>query len=131
MRINASTQGAQMLKKLVGTVMMVPVLAHAAGPIDGIYFCNAAILGQIVGAYITVNGHPDGRTIFAVAAVQPNMPVYGYGIGQVSGNTFFGSTHLGLPFNLAVSGDSVVGTFTSSVPNIGLTPAAISCLKVW
>jgi len=45
-----------------------------------------------------VNGHPNGQAIFAVAAVTAYTQFFGFGIGQVAGNAFYGTTNFGEPF---------------------------------
>jgi hypothetical protein len=107
--------------------LAVPIAARAAGPLDGIYDCVLSTGGQ---AYVTVNGYPDGRTLFAVAAVSPSQPFYGYGIGQVTGVTFFGSTMLGAPFSFTASGANLTGNITSYIGGAFVNLNA-ACVKVW
>jgi hypothetical protein len=122
-----------MLKKLMAALlMMAPAITYAAGAIDGIYFCNAEASGWKFGFYMTVNGKPDGRAIYAVPAMEMLTPFYGYGIGQVSGNEFFGGNNFGLPFNTIVDGTSITGTIHIPTQEIGgVFAAPLSCLKAW
>jgi hypothetical protein len=120
-----------MFRKLVTLFAVLPAIAQGAGPADGIYYCNAATAsGPAPSVYLTVNGQPDGQTIFAVAAVESIMPLFGYGIGQITGTTFSGTTGFGFPFNFTVDGNSLAGPITLSVEG-NPTPAAVSCIKFW
>ena len=119
-----------MLKRILMSFLMLPSVVHAGGAFDGIYFCNGSAAGVAIANYVTVNGQPDGRTIFAVAAVQEITPVYGYGIGQLNGNTFSGSTNFGLPFDLLIDGASIAGTVTIRW-NGQAVPTSVTCVKIW
>ena len=119
-----------MPRRLLIAFLMVPSFGHAGGEFDGIYFCNGSAAGITFGNYVTVNGQPDGRAIYAVAAVQEITPVYGYGIGHISGNTFTGSTNFGLPFDVRIDGASIVGTVTI-LWNDQPVPSSVSCGKIW
>jgi hypothetical protein len=117
------------MARLLATLLLLPPLCFAAPPIDGIYFCNVSeSVGQVTNVYVSVNGQPDGRTIFAVAALQDVMPLYGYGIGQVSGFSFTGTTNFGLPFNMTIDGASITGQIALA----GSRPvaASVSCAKI-
>jgi hypothetical protein len=119
-----------MLKRMLISLLILPSLGHAGGAFDGIFFCNASGAGLTASNYVTVNGQPDGRAIFAVAAVQQVTPVYGYGIGEISGNKFTGSTNFGYPFSLLIDDTSIVGTVTIRW-NGQPVPTSVSCVKVW
>jgi hypothetical protein len=78
----------------------VSSIAAAAGPLDGIYSCGVRLLGATYASYITINGHTDGGSVFAVAAVSPSQTFYGYGIGSATQTTFTGTTMFGTPFSM-------------------------------
>lgn len=119
------------MMKLAALLLALPTIAVAAnGPADGIYSCTASIGSQMAGAYVTVNGQPDGRSIFAVAAISPSQSFYGYGIGSVFGQSFAGTTSHGGHFNLLITPiamSGTVGIYTTG----GFYNAAVNCVKVW
>jgi hypothetical protein len=90
------------LKKIIFPLALsiVSSIAAAAGPLDGIYSCGVRLLGATYASYITINGHTDGGSVFAVAAVSPSQTFYGYGIGSATQTTFTGTTMFGTPFSM-------------------------------
>jgi len=111
---------------------LVVTCVHAAGPLDGIYTCNASLAGSNYTSYVTVNGHPDGGTIYAVAAVSPSQYFYGYGIGQASVTNFVGSTMYGYPFSF--NANTMTGTLNGSIGILvgtSVINATTSCNKLW
>lgn len=121
-----------MKKSLISMVLSFSAaLSQAAGgPWDGIYSCAVSAPGIATQAYITVNGQPDGQSIFAVAAVTPNSPFYGYGIGRVQGNVFSGTTMFGKTFSMVPAAGGFTGTIGIIVNNFSFTAYA-NCLKIW
>lgn len=118
----------QLLAVLIG---LAPLASQAAGGTwDGIYNCDFRVATSAYNVYITINGQPDGRAIFAIAATTSAMPFFGYGIGAVSGNTFTGSTMLNLPFAVSATSFGFTGTISVRVNNQQLL-AAGNCTKVW
>lgn len=121
-----------MLNRLVTFLLiLLPSTAFAAGgSLDGIYTCSVGLGAIISQAYVTVNGQPDGQSIFAVAAVTPSTSFYGYGIGQISGSTFSGQTMFLAPFNFSISGTSFSGPI-GILLNGSIVNANASCSKIW
>jgi hypothetical protein len=119
-----------MFKKLIVALALAPGLALASGWADGIYSCNLRAGSDVMPVYVTVNGQPDGRTIFAVAAVQQSMPVHGYGEGIVAGNVFSGVTNYGLPFHIVFGASTLTGT-VRLVLDGSPVDAAAACNKIW
>lgn len=102
----------------------------AGGAWDGIYSCVVNAQGATSQSYVTINGQPDGRAIFAVAAVAPSTSFFGYGIGSVAGNVFSGQTNLGAPFSMVANASGFSGTI--GVYYAGqLVDVAASCTKIW
>ena len=98
------------------------------GPIDGIYSC--AVGSETT--FVALNGYPDGRTIYTIIAISPATSFYGFGLGQVSGNTFSGNTSFNLPFNFTITngGTGFRGTVGVVVGTTAITASAI-CSKIW
>jgi hypothetical protein len=119
-----------MLRALAAVLLMIPTLTYGAGPIDGIYFCTASWGSNTAPLYMTVNGQPDGRAIYAIAAVQEATFPYGYGVGLLYGNTFSGTNNFGLVFNTTVDGVSITGTIDMNA-GAGPVPVNFSCGKIW
>lgn len=122
------------MKKITLTLSLLlgSLSAFAAGPIDGIYSCNVSLLGSNYPSYVTVNGHPDGGTIYAVAAVSQTQYFYGYGIGQATSTNFAGSTMYGYPFNFAAN--TLNGTLNGTIGILwgnSVVNANASCAKLW
>lgn len=122
-----------MKKYLISAVLAFSsCLATAAGPIDGIYACNVNLLGSSYSSYITINGHPDGSTVYAVGAVSPTQTFYGYGIGTATATSFTGSTMFGAPFNLVIT--PATGGLTGTIGilwNGSIVNATPVCGKIW
>lgn len=120
-----------MKKKLAALLLAAPACAFSAnGPADGIYTCTASMGGRVASAYLTVNGHLDGSTIWAVAAISPSQTFYGYGMGVVSGGAFAGTTSHGGSFALVVTPISMHGTV--GIYQAGsFYNASVNCIKVW
>lgn len=122
-----------MLKRYCAPLVLALLpLAAAAGPgWDGIYSC--AISGTPISAqvYVTINAQPDGRAVFAVAAVTPSTPVYGYGIGEINGTTFSGTTMFNKPFFFTSSASFGVTGNVGVVLSGRTYTAQANCLKVW
>lgn len=117
------------MKKLLLLLTLIPCLAFAAGPIDGIYMCNISG-GSQSQAFITLNGQPDGRTIFAVSALTSVQPFFGYGIGQYSRGVFYGNTGFGIPFSFSADGASISGPITILTAS-GSYGAYLLCQRIW
>ena len=79
------------------------ILSYAAGPLDGIYSCDVSGQGYQEQVYVTVNGQPNGDSIYAIAAVSSYTPIYGYGIGTATATEFSGNTMFGKPFSFKVN----------------------------
>jgi hypothetical protein len=105
-------------------------IASAGGEWDGIYSCGVSAPTISTHAYITVNTNSEGRSLFAVAAVAPNTPFYGYGIGQAQGNAFSGQTMLGKPFSMTYDGFGYTGTIGTVISGRTHTAYA-TCVRVW
>jgi hypothetical protein len=122
------------MKKLLATFLtfLSASCVYAAGPLDGIYSCNISLLGTTYPSYVTINGHPDGGTIYAVAAVSQTQNFYGYGIGQASTTSFVGSTMYGYPFSFKAN--TATGTLNGSIGILwgnSVINATTSCAKLW
>lgn len=115
---------------LLCSLMMVALPCVASGSWDGIYFCNLSVAGQKAQQYITINGQPDGRAIFAAAAVSQYTEFYGYGIGQVVGNVFSGTTMFAQPFRMVETSSGFSGSIGIVVEGTPFSGVAI-CSKVW
>ena len=122
-----------MKKFLISVVLALSSsLAAAAGPIDGIYACNVNLFGTTYSSYITINGHDDGSTIYAVAAVSPSQTFYGYGIGYATATSFTGSTMFGAPFNLTIN--PATGGISGTIGILwygSIVNATPVCGKIW
>jgi hypothetical protein len=82
----------------------VETLSPDQGAIDGIYQCQADLLGKKLGAYISVNGKGSGQTVFIVGAENATEgDLFGYGIGSVSGKKFTGNTSFGKQFSFDIT----------------------------
>ena len=104
--------------------------AHAAGAYDGIYTCSVnSSYGSVPQVFVTLNGHTDGQTIFTVVVTANNPDLFGYGIGQINGNSFIGQTMEGRNFDFYVDGSVLYGTV--SIEPGGVIPANVSCSRVW
>jgi hypothetical protein len=122
-----------MLKKLlVCASFLVSMQSMAGGPLDGIYSCGISAVGKNVQAYVTINGHPDGTTIYVPAAVSPTNDVHGYGMGTATATSFVGNTMYGLPFNFSVNPATGIlsGTAGINVSGTNVT-GTVNCLKIW
>lgn len=122
------------MKKIITTLLTAFGMScvYAAGPLDGIYSCNVSLLGTTYPSYVTLNGHPDGGTIYAVAAVSQTQYFYGYGIGQASTTNFVGSTMYGYPFSFNANINA--GTLNGSIGILwgnSVVNATTSCAKLW
>ena len=122
------------MKKIICTLAlcMFSTFAPAAGPMDGIYSCSVRLLGATYPSYITVNGHADGSSVFAVAAVNPSQVFYGYGIGAATQSSFSGSTMFGAPFSLTYN--PITGALSGNIGIVwsgSLTYALATCSKIW
>ncbi len=104
--------------------MLLPVIAQAGGPIDGVYNCS--VVGKQ--AFMVITGHPDGDSIYTWPAVDWAVDVYGYGVGTVSGNSFSGFTSSGGYFNFRVSGSTISGELPGSFP---FGAKSFTCTKIW
>lgn len=121
-----------MFKKLIAglVVCVCPLISAAGGPVDGIYSCsvNTGVVSQV---YLTINGQPNGTSIFAVAAVSPSTDFYGYGIGTATSSSFSGNTMLGQPFSFSISvAGGISGTIGILFNNVVLR-ASVSCVKIF
>jgi hypothetical protein len=117
---------------LFGVSFGLPLASNAAGgPIDGIYACKTYTSSGVVDHYVTVNGYPDGRTIYAIPAVSAYTDLYGYGIGQVTGNTFAGQTMFSSPFRLTINGNHVSGSVSVPSDNGRFVDVSTECDKIW
>ena len=121
-----------MRKQLIAVLfVLLPAMSSAAGGTwDGIYSCGYNLLGRVYNVYVTINGQPDGRAIFAVAAVSDNNPFYGFGVGAVAGSTFTGTTMFGLPFSAQATSTGFTGTIQSLVNNHPVN-ASGTCVMIW
>ena len=122
------------MKKLLASISLClsASIASAAGPLDGIYACTVRLLGYSYSSYVTVNGHSDGSSVFAVAAVSPSQYFYGYGIGVATDSTFTGMTMFGIPFTLSYAPAS--GTLSGNIGVLvgsSVVTATASCPKIW
>lgn len=111
-------------------ILLPSTTLAAGGPLDGIYSCSIGLGATTSQVYVTVNGQPDGQSIFAVAAVTPSTSFYGYGIGQVSGSTFSGQTMFLAPFTFSISGTSFSGSI-GILSSGSIVNATASCSKIW
>lgn len=103
----------------------------AGGAWDGIYSCNASAGGLTSSIYITINGYPDGRAIYALPAVTANPFFHGYGIGQIVGNVFSGTTNYAKRFTMTQTSPTTFAG-TAGVVIDGLTVNVnASCTKIW
>lgn len=125
------------MKKIITALSLcfASSIAVAAGPLDGIYSCETPVYGSIYHLFITINGHADGASIFAVAAVTPpndDFNFYGYGIGTATQTKFTGFTDAGYPFSVSYNPNT--GTSSGTIPAIRdgyLVNAQFTCTKIW
>lgn len=112
--------------------LLSSISSFAAGPADGIYACAVNVLGTISQVYVSINGHPDGATVFTVAAISPATSFYGYGIGTATATSFTGSTMFLQPFSFFPSPSyaSFSGTIGIIVGNIAVN-SPVSCGRIW
>ncbi|MES3000668.1 MAG: hypothetical protein V4787_08245 [Pseudomonadota bacterium] len=116
-----------MKRLLLGVALAAPLACFAGGgPIDGAYQCSVG--GQT--AAIAVVGYPDGRSAFGVIALQDSQDLSGYGLGQIVGSTFSGSTNAGGNFNMTISGSTLSGSVQLVVGN-QLVTANANCTKIY
>ena len=116
-----------MKRILLSAALAAPLACLAGGGvIDGAYQC---VVGPKAGA-IAVVGYPDGRAAFGVVATQDYQDLNGYGIGQVVGATFSGTTNSGGNFNLTISGTNLTGTAQLRVGG-QMTTVNASCNKIY
>lgn len=121
------------MKKIIGAALLSTATAAfaAGGPFDGIYNCLVTG-GMSSQAFVSLTGYPNGDTVFTVAALTPTTDFFGYGIGQVSGNRYAGSTMFGTSFNFTKSGHSLSGTIGLVNPaNGSVINAAATCNQIW
>jgi hypothetical protein len=113
-------------------MLLYSCLSFGAGPVDGIYACNISLLGSSYSSYVTINGHPDGSSIYAIVAVSPSQDFYGYGIGTASATSFTGTTDRGAPFDIKVNPATGASTGTIGVVMNGkIYNATTTCGKIW
>lgn len=106
--------------------------ANAAGPVDGIYACGVNVFGTTLQSYITINGQPNGTSVFAVIAISSSEPFYGYGIGTATPTSYSGSTMFGHPFNFTVNPSTFAVNGTIGVVwNGNFVNATASCAKIF
>ena len=121
------------MKKLItGVLLVCTEFAMAAGPLDGIYYCDVYLYGYQYPSYVTLSGHADGTTVFTVAAVSPSTTFYGFGIGSATSTSFSGNTSFGRPFSF--SANTLFGTMTGSIGVVwggSAVNATASCGKIW
>jgi hypothetical protein len=124
---------SKFMKKLLTVLALTGcAAANAAGPIDGIYSCSVSLNGSAIQSYVTINGQPDGSSIFAVAAVNSSQPFYGYGIGMATRTSYYGDTMFGSPFNFTVNPSTLAFTGTIGVLWYGrYVNAAAICSKIY
>ena len=121
------------MKRLLVAValgMLAQTSSASDGPWDGIYSCGYNVAGFVYNVYVTINGYPDGRAIWAVAAVTSSTPFYGFGVGTIVGNTYSGTNLLGLPFQATATTSGFNATMTT-VSGSRYVTATGTCLKVW
>ena len=118
------------MKKFFVVMLLWPWFAVAAGgPWDGIYNCAVAG-GSSSQAFVTLNGKPNGETIFAVAAINPTQSFYGYGTGQIVGINYSGWTGLGGRFNVNATTTGFTGT-VGALSGGGFINLALNCIKIY
>ncbi|MBG9389342.1 hypothetical protein [Caenimonas aquaedulcis] len=116
-----------MKRLLLSAALAAPLACFAGGGvIDGAYQC---VVGPKTGA-IAVVGYPDGRAAFGVVALEDYQDLNGYGLGQVVGSTFSGTTNSGGSFNMTISGTNLVGTAQLRVGG-QMTTVSASCSKIY
>lgn len=118
---SVSTLARAMGLALVITLAFLPVAADAWGPFDGSYQLNLDYAGQQYFVYLIAL--QDGQNL-GVVFLAPNgsspIPSWNYGLGlpagpgQYQGNTQAPDGTVVGSFNLQFSGNSVVGTTTTS-----------------
>lgn len=120
------------MKKLAAAVLVAaPILASAAnGPLDGIYVCVARLGNTDHSAFVTVNGYPDGNSIFGVMAIATTQTLLGYGIGQVANTVYTGRTSSGGSFIFNTTSTSMTGT-VGILFNGQMVNAPVNCNRFW
>ncbi len=94
-----------------------PIALDNRGLIDGVYACEVILDGKTEEQILSFNGHSDGSTIYAVAELNthyeagrtsPSAPIHapfhGWGLGQLSGEEFSGTTWNNQPFRFTLLG---------------------------
>lgn len=116
---------------IAASLLIAASSAHSAGGAwDGIYTCGVVVAGQTSQVYVTVSGQPDGRAIFAVAAIASETPFYGYGIGAIAGSVFSGTTSFGQPFRVTANAQGFSGAVGVVLFSLPFT-ATVNCAKIW
>lgn len=122
------------MKKIIATfsLLLASLSTLAAGPLDGIYSCNVYMLGNNYPTYVTLNGHPDGSTVFVPAAVSEITYFNGYGIGVATNTSYSGLTMYGEPFSFTANifTGALNGTIRAVIGTTRITATA-SCAKIW
>lgn len=89
------------MKKLLAALAAFCVITTAgaatSGPWDGIFECTVPGVEGL--HYITLNGRPDGVTVFTVAMTSDEQVMWAFGFGQVVGGVYSGKTIHGDPFS--------------------------------
>jgi hypothetical protein len=120
-----------MNKIIAALVLALPGFAFAGGIADGIYNCGMSLPNSGgIQTYVTVNGLPDGRAIWAIPAVFGGQLWSGYGIGAISGSTFSGYTNIGGSFNFTYAPGTFTGTAQMQISTTIYT-ASMGCTKIW
>jgi hypothetical protein len=116
---------------LSAALLLAPLAAAAAnGPMDGAYRCNVMLGPEVAETYITIVGYPDGRSLFAVAAISTTQRLGGYGIGQVVVGQFSGTTSTGGAFTFVAQPGGMSGSVQILQGGSFVTGYA-NCSQVW
>ncbi len=107
--------------------LFAPLACFASGgQIDGGYQCAVGART----AYIAVVGYPDGRSAFGVVATEVGQSLIGYGLGNVNGATFSGTTDGGGTFNMTIAGTTLAGAVQLRLNGV-MTTVNATCSKIY
>ena len=117
------------MRKILAATLLAITSGIASAAIDGIYNCAVSAQGTRQSIYVAVNSK-GSQAVYTVTAVDSYNPLYGYGIGTITGSSYSGHTMLGHPFAFTFNDTSLSGT-ANIVINGNVVAGTASCQKIW
>jgi hypothetical protein len=117
------------MRKLLAATLLILTTGTASAAIDGVYNCSVSTQSLQQSIYVAVNSK-GSQAVYTVIATSSYNPLYGYGIGTISGSSFSGQTMLGHPFAFTFNDTSLSGT-ANIVINGSVVTGTASCQKIW